>query len=107
MSIVRVATAPSLRLTRRGRLVVFLGSLGITLSALIAWGPSVVATAEKGDPTPVRVVTVEPGDTLWDIAARANPGGNVGDTVDEIAELNALSSTGDLQVGQDLSVPRY
>jgi LysM repeat protein len=107
MSTVRVAAAPSLRLTRRGRLVVFLGSLGITLGALFAWVPSVVATSDEGDPVPVRVVTVEPGDTLWDIAARSKPGGNVGDTVHEIAELNALSSTGDLQVGQHLSVPRY
>lgn len=107
MSTTRVAAAPSLRMTRRGRLVVFLGSLALLLTAAIAWGPSVVATSEKGEPTPVRVVTVEPGDTLWDIAAAADPGGNVGDTVHEIAELNALSSTGDLQVGQHLSVPRY
>lgn len=107
MSTVRVAATPSLRLTRRGRLVVFLGSLGITLTALFAWVPSVVATSEEGDPIPVRVVTVEPGDTLWDIASRANPGSNVGDTVQDIADLNALASTGDLQVGQQLSVPRY
>ena len=107
MSTAHAAPAPSLRLTRRGRFVVFLGSLAISLGALVAWGPSVVATSEKGDPIQVRVVTVEPGDTLWDIAARANPGGNVGDTVHEIAELNAMSSTGDLYVGQHLSVPRY
>lgn len=107
MSTARATAAPSLRLTRRGRLVVFLGGLALALSAFIAWGPSVVATSEKGEPVPVRVVTVEPGDTLWDIAARANPGGNVGDTVDEIADLNALASTGDLAVGQHLSVPRY
>ncbi|HKE70428.1 MAG TPA: LysM peptidoglycan-binding domain-containing protein [Nocardioidaceae bacterium] len=107
MSTVRVAATPSLRLTRRGRLVVFLASVGVTLTTLFAWVPSVVATSEEGDPVPVRVVTVEPGDTLWDIAARANPGGNVGDTVHDIADLNALASTGDLQVGQQLSVPRY
>jgi nucleoid-associated protein YgaU len=107
MSTAHVTPAPSLRLTRRGRLVVFLGSLAISLGALVAWGPSVVATSEKGEPIQVRVVTVEPGDTLWDIAARANPEGNVGDTVHEIAELNALSSTGDLDVGQHVSVPRY
>lgn len=107
MSTAHATAAPSLRLTRRGRLVVFLGGLALALSAFLAWGPSVVATSEQGEPTPVRVVTVQPGDTLWEIAARANPGGNVGDTVDEIAELNALSSTGDLDVGQHLSVPRY
>jgi LysM repeat protein len=107
MSTARVAPVPSLRLTRRGRFVVFVGSLAISLGALVAWGPSVVATSEKGEPIQVRVVTVEPGDTLWDIAARANPDGNVGDTVHEIADLNAMSSTGDLYVGQHLSVPRY
>lgn len=107
MSTARVAPVPSLRLTRRGRLVVFLGSLAISLGALVAWGPSVVATSEPGAPRQLRVVTVEPGDTLWDIATAANPGGNVGDTVHEIAELNALPSTGDLQIGQQLAVPRY
>jgi len=107
MSTARIAPAPSLRLTRRGRFVVFVCSLAISLGALVAWGPSVVATSEKGEPVQVRVVTVEPGDTLWDIAVRANPESNVGDTVHEIAELNAMSSTGDLYVGQHLSVPRY
>lgn len=107
MSTAHAAAAPSLRLTRRGRLVVFLGGLAFVLSALVVWGPSVVATSEKGEPPPMQVVTVKPGDTLWDIAARANPGGNVGDTVREIADVNALASTGDLSVGQHLSVPKY
>ena len=99
----RAATA--VRLTRRGRLVVFVGLLLAVLAAVVAWGPSVVATSEPGTPTPAHTVVVQPGETLWDIATRADPAGNVGDLVHEIAELNALPSTGELQIGQRLAVP--
>jgi LysM repeat protein len=96
-----------LRLTRRGRLLLFVAALLVTLSTmLLAVVPSVVATVTAGAPVPVSEVTVQPGDTLWDIAAAANPGGDVTATVDEIAELNALSD-GQLQVGQELAVPIY
>lgn len=98
-------TAPPVRLTRRGRLVVFLLLLAVVLTAMVVWGPSVVATSASGDPVPVRVVVVQPGETLWDIAARADPNGNTGETVHEIADLNALPSTGDLQIGQQIAVP--
>ena len=100
-------SAASLRLTRRGRLVVFVAALLVTLSAmLLAVVPSVIATVTAGDPVPVSEVTVQPGDTLWDIASAANPGGDVTQTVDEIAELNALSN-GQLRVGQELTIPAY
>ena len=100
-------SAASLRLTRRGRLVVFVAALLVTLSAmLLAVVPSVIATVTAGDPVPVSEVTVQPGDTLWDIASAANPGGDVTQTVDEIAELNALSN-GQLRVGQELTIPVY
>ncbi len=100
-------SAASLRLTRRGRLVIFVAALLVTLSAmLLAVAPSVIATVTAGDPVPVSEVTVQPGDTLWDIASAANPGGDVAQTVDEIAELNALSN-GQLRVGQELTIPVY
>ena len=100
-------SAATLRLTRRGRLVFFVAALLMTLSVmLLAVAPSVIATVTAGDPVPVSEVTVQPGDTLWDIASAANPGGDVAQTVDEIAELNALSD-GQLRVGQELTVPEY
>ena len=100
-------SAASLRLTRRGRLVVFVAALLVTLSAmLLAVVPSVIATVTAGDPVPVSEVTVQPGDTLWDIASTANPGGNVGTTADDISQLNALTD-GQLRVGQKLAVPVY
>ncbi len=93
------------RLTRRGRLIVFVALLVAVLAGLVAWGPSVTATSQPGTPVPARTVVVQPGETLWDIATRADPTGNVGDLVHEIAELNALPSTGDVQIGQRIAVP--
>jgi len=97
--------AAELRLTRRGRLLAFAVLLAALLAAIVALGPSVIASSEAGDPVPVRTVVVQPGETLWDIASRANPTGNVGDMVFRIAELNALPSAGDVQIGQEIAIP--
>ena len=97
--------APStLRLTRRGRLVV-LGAFVLAALAVLVFALSDAATgtAERGAPVPVRVVQVEAGDTLWDIASRAAPGEDPRDLIDEIEELNALD--GSLRVGTEIAVP--
>ena len=98
-------TRPSVRLTRRGRLVVFLGTLMIVLMLGIVWGSGSVATEERGTPEPTRVVQVMPGDTLYDLAADATPAdGDVAAMVERIQRLNALDS-GMLVAGQELRVP--
>lgn len=103
----RGGTGEHLRLTARGRLTVFVSAVLVTLSAMVlAVAPSVIATDTRGEPTPVTEVTVQPGDTLWDIASAADPGADLTATVDEIAELNDLAD-GQLRVGQELLVPRY
>ena len=96
----------SVRLTRRGRLVVFLGTLMLVLLLGIVWGTgSSVATERPGTPEPTRVVMVAPGDTLYDIAAEATPAdGDVAAMVERIQRLNALDS-GMLAAGQELRVP--
>lgn len=96
----------SVRLTRRGRLVLFVAALALVLAALVVWGPQVVATATSGAPVETTSVTVQPGQTLWDIAAEANAGGDIRDTVADIVDLNALPTSGDVQIGQQLAVPR-
>lgn len=94
-----------LRLTRRGRLVVVVAVLLALSGALVAFGPSVLATSgAAGDPA---TVTVHPGETLWDIAGRVNPDGDVRGTVDDISELNDISDAGALQIGTELEVPQY
>lgn len=104
------ACAAALRLTPRGRVVVFVVSLLVTMTALmLAVVPSVIATDTAGDAVPVTEVTVQPGDTLWDIASAANPGSDVAATMNEIAQLNTLDEVddGQLGVGQEIVVPIY
>jgi hypothetical protein len=98
---------PDLRLTRRGRLAMFvstvlmLGVLGVIL------GSTTVATDEPGAPVPATMVVVEPGQTLWDLAAKANPNGDIRSTVDDIMRLNSIESAGGLQAGDTVAVPLY
>jgi hypothetical protein len=93
-----------LRLTRRGRLVVFLAFLLAALAVLfVALSGVATGSDERGAPVPVRTVQVEPGDTLWSIATRAAPGEDPRDLIDEIEELNALE--GSLRVGSEIAVP--
>lgn len=92
----------SLRLTRRGRLVVF----GASLAAVLGLGFAAASGSLANDkPEPTRVITVEPGQTLWDIAADASDGGDVRSTMAHLEAINHLDST-TLQVGQHLRVPQ-
>jgi hypothetical protein len=92
----------SVRLTRRGRLVLF----GVSLVAMMGLG-FVAATGSlaSDEPEPTRVVTVQSGQTLWDIASRVSAGDDVRATMAHLAAINHLDSTA-LQVGQHLRVPR-
>jgi LysM repeat protein len=102
-----VAFAPSgsqVRLTRRGRVVVFLFSLVLAFAIGILVAAGSVATGEAGTPEPTRVVTVGTGDTLWGIASDLADDGEVSAMMQEIESLNALDS-GMLAAGQRLVVP--
>ena len=95
----------SLRLTRRGRLVVFVASLLLVLLVGVVLGASSVATQDRGEAAPTQVVQVAPGETLWEIASRLTAtGGDVRDVMYDIRRLNALESSG-LTAGQSLRVP--
>ncbi len=50
-------------------------------------------------------VVVRPGDTLWGIAGRAEPGTDPRPTVRRILELNGLPDDAIVQPGQRLRVP--
>lgn len=97
------AEAAPLRLTRRGRAVVLSLALAVTTAVLILFGSGVAATDDA--PAPVRTVTVQPGQTLWSIAAEARPDADIRSTVDEIVRLNALESGSKLPIGATLAVP--
>ena len=93
-----------MRLTRRGRLVVFVLALGLVLGLGMLWAAGSVATEKPGTPEPTRVVMVGAGETLWDIAADVADDGDIRAMVDHIERLNALES-GMVRAGQRLRVP--
>lgn len=96
----RPAATPSLRMTRRGRLVVLAVAL---LVVLLPGAWRAMATAQVEGPATI-AVTVQPGDTLWGIAAAMDPGADPRALIAEIRELNAMTQSG-LVPGQVLVVP--
>jgi hypothetical protein len=92
----------SLRLTRRGRLVVFGASLAAALGLAFV---AATGSLANDQPEPTRVVTVQPNQTLWDIAAGVSDGGDVRSTMAHLEAINHLDTT-TLQVGQHLRVPK-
>ncbi|WP_281900858.1 LysM peptidoglycan-binding domain-containing protein [Phytohabitans aurantiacus] len=98
---VRVQVKPRLRLTRRGRFVLF--ALFLLLSAgVIALG----ATASRAADPPTETVTtvVRPGDTLWSIAGRHFPDHDPVASVETIRRVNRLDGYG-IYAGQELILP--
>jgi LysM repeat protein len=104
-----IVAAPALRLTRRGR-VVLVGFL--IFAAGLIW----LAVARGADATGTGVppavlekslsqVIVRPGDTLWSIAARAEPSADPRLVIQQITDINALRGP-QITPGQWLWVPR-
>ena len=102
-----------MRLTRRGRIVVAgLITVSMALVAALAWlaGTAKADAAGSGVPSSavyhsLRSVTVLPGQSLWSIASRYEPGSDPRNVIQEIIDLNALSGTS-VQPGQHLWLPR-
>ena len=101
------------RLTRRGRIVVAgLITASMVLVAALAWlaGTAKADAAGSGVPSSavyhsLRTVVVLPGQSLWSIATRYEPGSDPRNVIQEIIDLNALSGTS-VQPGQHLWLPR-
>jgi hypothetical protein len=100
----RTGGAPVVRLTRRGRLVLFVLLLGAIFVALTVLSDQSAATADAGTPVHTRTVVVGEGDTLWGIASEIAEPGETREMIHHIQELNALPSVS-LMRGQELAVP--
>ena len=102
----RTVVASRLRLTRRGR-GVLAGLAALPLLAGVALGVLDGGGAVASDTvsaTEFETVTVQGGDTLWQLAADLAPGADPRDVISDIVTLNALSSAA-VHPGQQLAVP--
>jgi hypothetical protein len=94
------------RLTRRGRVVVLLALVTFLLAAfsLGRVGSEAAPKAVGSRPVTTSSTVVQPGESLWAVAKRVAPGHDPRAVIDQIAELNNLSTSG-LRAGQLLVVP--
>lgn len=77
--------------------------IGALMVALVA---AVVASGAGASVTPATIsIQVEPGETIWEIAASHSASGqSIGEIVDEIGRINGLEDS-TLRAGQTLYVP--
>ena len=98
-------TTTSLRITRRGRVVLGL-ALALPVMALSVFLASSGALAENDAASDdFEYMTVLSGDTLWSIATMISPHEDPRDVVAKIISLNQLE-TASLMPGQDIALPR-
>ncbi|EGD40948.1 LysM peptidoglycan-binding domain-containing protein [Nocardioides sp. WG-D5] len=106
---VREVRRSTVRLTRRGRIVVFAFAL-VVLFGIALIGARVAFAVEDGadkSPAPsAHTMVVGDGDTLWDISAEAVAGtdASIREMEQRIKELNSLESSM-LVSGQTLIIP--
>jgi hypothetical protein len=94
---------PQLRLTRRGRAVV-LGFLVLVASLASAVLFTTASRADEPPAGPPPTIVVQPGDSLWDIAAREMPRRDGQAAVAELRRLNGLPDYG-VRAGDVLILP--
>jgi hypothetical protein len=114
VSVRRTTVQPGkLRLTRRGRRVLTgFVMLVIVISAMLIW-TGVAGGAQAPRPgAPARSVyqgmtqiVVQPGQTLWSIAAAVEPSADPRAAIQQISDINGLTGT-QIEAGQLLWVPR-
>ena len=97
---------PKLRLTARGRRVFTgLAALPLVVVAVAFALNGGMATASTGLSTsPLETVTVEAGQSLWQLAEEIAPEADPRDVIDEVISFNNLSSV-EIQPGQQLDIP--
>ncbi|WP_410793581.1 LysM peptidoglycan-binding domain-containing protein [Kribbella sp. C-35] len=100
------AEPTTLRLTRRGRMLLTAVSVLVFGAAILVLGLRVAGVLEPGpDFTHTVPVQVAPGQTLWSIAQDTNPGQDPAAVVEKIANLNNLTTPADITPGQTLQIP--
>ena len=100
----RRASRAQLRLRRTVALLI-LATVALVAVFVLGRSSSNAAAPVEGQKASAPVTyTVQPGDTLWGIAAKVAPKSDPRQTVHLLRELNGLT-TGQLEIGQALTVP--
>jgi hypothetical protein len=100
----RLTRKSTVRLTQRGRIVVLLGALLLAVVVMMSLSGWATASLHSGAPEHTRTIEVQPGDTLYGLAAGIAEPGQIRDMVHQIQQLNSLPNA-DLTVGQKLALP--
>ena len=100
----QIAPVSRLRITRRGRVVLALlvASLGLTVG-LLGFGGGAIATSNPGSDN-FQYLTVQPGQSLWDLAKSIAPNSDPRDVIADISRLNGLQGS-TIHPGEQLAVP--
>ncbi len=93
----------SMRATR-GRGFSFARRVAAAVLAVAAAAAGLALVAHGSPPTTYRTVVVQPGDTLWNIAAAAYPGDDPRVRVDDIEAANGLDGPV-IRAGETLRLP--
>ena len=100
------APMPRLRITRRGRrLLVLVVTFPLVVSAMaFALNGGIAAATNVASSVSLPYVTVEAGQSLWQVAGQIAPSADPRDVISDLVHLNQLSGT-DVQAGQRLAIP--
>ena len=86
---------------RRAAVSLALAALAVTVSFAMLDTSAAADTPSVGDSVTPRVVVAQSGDTLWAIAKRLTPNGNITELVDQLVLMNGDSIT----PGQQIRIP--
>jgi len=99
----RIQRHSSVRLTRRGRVVVFAAAV-VTAAGFMTFVGDLAGASSAGGAAATSAYVVTPSDSLWSIAQQVAPGADVRETVERIKDLNGMRSAV-VYAGQELVVP--
>ena len=77
---------------------------GVAVVLVAATGLGMAVAAHSSAPSTSATVVVQPGDTLWAIAAARYPGDDVRERVQDIEQANGLSGP-QIRAGETLRLP--
>ena len=97
---------PRLRLTRRGRVVfASLAAIPLVIAGLVfGLGASDAVATQDAAGDSLTWVTVEGGQSLWDLAAEIAPADDPREFAAQVVSFNQLASS-EIQPGQELAIP--